>query len=181
MDADLKISHAPCVTLIGMAGAGKSTVGRLVAAGLAWGLLDTDDLLCAAYGRGLQEVYDLLGREKFLVAEEELVAALDVARCVISTGGSVVYGPRAVARLRALGPVAHLHADLDSVASRVAHNPQRGLCIAPGQTLAELCAEREPLYRAAADFILDSSGLSPEGCAAAILEWLAPRGLTRVP
>lgn len=173
--------RSPCVTLVGMAGAGKSTVGRLVAAGLGFAHLDTDDLLAAAYARTLQETYDLLGRERFLAAEEELAAGLDLARCVVSTGGSVVYGPRAVARLRSLGPVIHLHADLDSVASRVAHNPQRGLCIAPGQTLAELCAEREPLYRAAADFTLDSSGLDPAQCAAAILDWLAGQGVARVP
>jgi shikimate kinase len=164
-----------------MAGAGKSTVGRLVAAGLGFAHLDTDDLLAAAYARPLQETYDLLGRKRFLAAEEELVAGLDLARCVVSTGGSVVYGPRAVARLRSLGPVIHLYADLDSVASRVAHNPQRGLCIAPGQTLAELCAEREPLYRAAADFTLDSCGLDQARCAAAILDWLAGQGFPRVP
>ncbi|MEW5773219.1 MAG: homoserine kinase [Thermodesulfobacteriota bacterium] len=172
--------HPPCATLIGMAGAGKSTVGRLVAEGLGFAHLDTDDLICAAYARPLQDAYDFLGRERFLAAEEELVARLDVTRCVVSTGGSVVYGPRAVARLRSLGPVVHLYADLDSVAARVAHNPQRGLCIAPGQTLAELCAEREPLYRAAADFILDSSGLDPRQCAAAVLDWLAGQGFDRV-
>ena len=170
-----------CVTLIGMAGAGKSTVGRLVAEGLGFAHLDTDDLICAAYGLPLQAAYDQLGREAFLAAEEELVARLDVCRSVISTGGSVVYGPRAVARLRELGPLVHLHADLDSVASRMAHNPQRGLCIAPGQTLAELLAEREPLYRAAADFTLDSCALSAAGCAAAVLDWLAGRGMVRVP
>jgi len=175
------ISRPPCVTLVGMAGAGKSTVGRLVAAGLDFAHLDTDDLICAAYARPLQETYELLGRERFLAAEEDLVARLDVYRCVISTGGSVVYGPRAMARLRELGPIVHLHADLDNVAARVAHNPQRGLCIAPGQTLAELCAEREPLYRAAADFTLDSSGRAPQECADAILDWLAGQGLPRVP
>jgi shikimate kinase len=168
------------VTLIGMAGAGKSTVGRLVAAGLGFAHLDTDDLICSAYGRQLQETYEYLGRERFLAAEEELVACLDVSRCVVSTGGSVVYGPLAVARLRELGPLIHLHADLDSVASRVAQNPQRGLCIAPGQSLAELCAEREPLYRAAADFTQDSCALTPRECAASILDWLASRGFDRV-
>ncbi len=173
-------SRPPCVTLIGMAGAGKSTVGRLVAAGLGFAHLDTDDLICAAYARPLQEAYDYLGRERFLRAEEELVAGLDLARSVISTGGSVVYGPRAMARLKTLGPVIHLHADLDSVAARVAANPQRGLCIAPGQTLAELCAEREPLYRAAAQYVQDSCNLSAPQCAEAILRWLAGQGFARV-
>lgn len=173
-------SRPPCVTLIGMAGAGKSTVGRLVAEGLGFGHLDTDDLICSAYSRPLQAAYDLLGRERFLAAEEALVCALDVTRCVVSTGGSVVYSPRAVARLKSLGPVVHLYADLDSVAARVAHNPQRGLCIAPGQTLAELVAEREPLYRAAADFTQDSCGREPAACAAGILDWLSERGFARV-
>jgi len=173
-------SRPPCVTLVGMAGAGKSTVGRLVALGLGFAHLDTDDLICAAYSLPLQAAYNLLGRERFLAAEEALVAALDVTRCVVSTGGSVVYSPRAVARLRSLGPVVHLYADLDSVASRVAHNPERGLCIAPGQSLAELVAEREPLYRAAADFTQDSSGLDPAACAAGILDWLGGQGFDRV-
>ncbi|MDD4733121.1 MAG: shikimate kinase, partial [Desulfovibrio sp.] len=100
-----------CVTLVGIAGAGKSTVGRLLARALNWAHVDTDQLLEAYYGLPLQDLLDGVGLEKFLELEEHQVANLGIQRSVISTGGSVVYGPKAVERIQALGPVVHLHVE----------------------------------------------------------------------
>lgn len=151
-----------CVSLIGMAGAGKSTLGRLLAEKLGWAHLDTDRMIEAYYGLPLQEVLDGLGLAAFLTAENTLVSMLGVRRAVISTGGSVVYGPEAVARLRLLGPVVHLHIGLESFLKRVGNGDNRGLAIAPGRTREDLFLERQPLYEAAADFTLstDSANLT---------------------
>ena len=168
------LTDESCLSLIGMAGAGKSTVGRALAKKLGWAYLDTDDLLQAHFGLSLQEIFDAFGREKFLQAEEEVVAGMDVKRCVVATGGSVIYGPEAICKLKAQGPMIFLDPELDVIAKRVGRARGRGLAIAPGQTLDELFAERRPLYLASADFTVDSGKLSPEQCVARIMSWLFP-------
>lgn len=143
-----------CVSLIGMAGAGKSTLGRMLAERLDWAHLDTDNLIEATYGQPLQQVLDGLGLAEFLRAEETVVATLMVRRTVVSTGGSVVYGPRAVERLKLLGPVVFLEVGLETFLQRVGGGEGRGLAVAPGKSFADVFHERQPLYRAAADFTL---------------------------
>ena len=169
-DGKFTVTDESCLSLIGMAGAGKSTVGRALAERLGWAFLDTDDLFQAHFGSSLQEIFNAFGRERFLEAEQDVVAGMDVKRCVVATGGSVVYGPAAMARLKSLGPVIFLDADFSVIAGRVGRAGGRGLVIAPGQTLDELFAERRPLYLAAADFVVDSDDLSPKQCVKRILE-----------
>lgn len=151
-----------CVSLIGMAGAGKSTLGRLLAEKLGWAHLDTDRLIEAYYGLPLQELLNGLGLQGFLEAENTLVSMLAVRRTIISTGGSVVYGQEAMARLQLLGPVVHLDITLESFLRRVGDGGNRGLAIAPGRTKEDLFLDRQPLYKAAASFTLstDSSNLT---------------------
>jgi len=147
-----------------MAGAGKSTLGRLLAEKLGWAHLDTDRLIEAYYGLNLQDILDGLGLPAFLKAEETLVSMLGVRRVVISTGGSVVYGPAAVERLKLLGPVVFLQIGLPTFLKRVGNAGNRGLAIAPGLTKEDLFRERQPLYEAAADFTLPTD--SPDRSAA---------------
>lgn len=161
-----------CVTLVGIAGAGKSTVGRLLAEALAWAHVDTDKLLEAYYGLPLQDLLEGVGLAKFLELEEHQVANLGVQRSVVSTGGSVIYGPRAVARIKSLGPVIHLHVEPETFAARVAAAPNRGLAIGD-KTKAELHSERLPLYRAVADVEFCTDEPSPAETVRQILQWLA--------
>ncbi len=160
-----------CISLIGMAGVGKSTIGGLLAQALGWACLDTDRLLEAYYGRPLQQIFDTLGRETFLLAEECVVAGLGAKRCVVSTGGSVVYGPRAVTRLQSLGPVVYLAACLETVQQRLDNVCERGLAIAPGQSIESLYQQRIPLYLRAAHLILHTDLLTPAECRDFILNW----------
>lgn len=165
-----------CVSLVGMAGAGKSTLGRLLAAELGWEQVDTDHLIEAYYGIELQEVMDTFGLDRFLEIEDYLVSGLGVDRTVVSTGGSVVYGKNAVARLKELGAVIHLHVELPTFLERVGDGQGRGLAIAPGKTMADLYAERAPLYAAAADLVVDTGGNSPKQCVDTIVRWLRETG-----
>ncbi|HDQ41525.1 MAG TPA: shikimate kinase [Desulfonatronum sp.] len=165
----------PCISLIGMAGAGKSTVGRALAERLQWAHLDTDRLLEAHWGCALQDLVDGLGLEEFLRAEEKLVSELWLRRTVISTGGSVIYGPAAINRLKVLGPVIYLQVSADTVSARVEDGQGRGLARRPGQSLEQLYAEREPLYRAAAELILDMEGCSLQETLERLCPWLAQR------
>ncbi len=166
-----EVPHGACISLIGMAGVGKSTVGELLAKALDWAYLDTDRLLECYYGRPLQQIFDTLGRETFLQAEEIIVAGLGSKRCVISTGGSVVYGAKAMAKLRTLGPVVFLSATLKTVRGRLDNIQDRGLAIAPGQSIDSLYHERIPLYESAAHLVLDTDDSTPQESCDAILEW----------
>ncbi|HBE94497.1 MAG TPA: shikimate kinase [Desulfovibrio sp.] len=165
-----------CLSLVGMAGAGKSTLGRLLAGRLGWAHLDTDKLLEAYYGLPLQQLLDRVGLAAFLELEEHQVGALGVQRTVVSTGGSVVYSRRAVERLRLLGPVVFLEIGLPAFLDRVGRGEDRGLARAPGKSFEQLYLERQPLYLAAADFTVRTDEQDPEACARQILDWFQEGG-----
>jgi shikimate kinase len=92
---------------------------------------------------------------------------------VLSTGGSVVYRHEAMAHLAALGPLIYLEVSLPLILERIAMNPERGLAIAPGQTIEDLYNERIALYRRYASFTLAADDLAPGACAERIVAWLA--------
>ncbi len=171
-----RVSHEPCITLIGIAGAGKSTLGTLLAKHLDWAHLDTDRLIESYYGLPLQQLLDSLGMEKFLEIEEHQLINLKLNRAVVSTGGSVVYSNLAVRHLKALGPVVFLQISLSAFVSRVGDANGRGLCIG-NKTREELYLERLPLYRAAADFTVTTDEHSPEDCTEMIINWLATQNI----
>lgn len=161
-----------CVTLVGMAGSGKTTVGKALANLLGWVQVDVDHVIEAAYGMRLQDVTDRMTKEEFLDVEADAICNLNVKRTVLSPGGSAVYRQRAVDYLRSLGPIVFLDVPTPIIIERINRNPERGLAIAPGQTIEDLIAERAALYDAAADFHLKAEGLNPEQCAHAIVDWL---------
>ena len=161
-----------CISLIGMAGAGKSTVGRVLARRLKWAFADGDHLIEAAYGTSLQAVTEAVDKETFLDIEAEVLCSLRLNRCVLAPGGSAVYREAAMRRLASLGPIVYLYAPLCVVEERIARHPDRGLAMGPGQSVADLYREREALYRRWAVFSVDSATLSPARCAAAIVTWL---------
>ncbi|MBC15835.1 Shikimate kinase [Pseudodesulfovibrio profundus] len=160
----------PCITLVGMAAAGKSTLGQKLAERLGWGQLDTDRHMEAFYAMPLQGIMDTFGLDEFLRIEETLVSDLGLTRTVISTGGSVIYGPKAVARLKELGKIVMLDIDRDTFLERVGDGENRGLAIAPGKSMSDLYNERQPLYRAAADIVVRTDRHTPEECVDQILE-----------
>lgn len=172
LEAQPRLTDERCVSLIGMAGAGKSTLGRLLAERLDWAHLDTDRMIEAYYGLPLQSVLDGMGLAKFLEAEDTLVSMLGVRRAVISTGGSVVYGQKAMDRLHLLGPVVHLDVSMENFLKRVGDGGNRGLAIAPGRTLEDLFLERQPLYHATADYTLDTNSPDHNATLDALVAWL---------
>lgn len=133
--------------LIGMPGVGKSTLGVLLARALGYGFLDTDIVISERKRKKrLQEVVDELGQDGFRAFEEETCCSLDSSLTVISTGGSVVYFPRAMEHFARLGLIVWLDAPFEVIEERVNAFPERGLAIRPGQTLRDLFEERSELY-----------------------------------
>lgn len=161
------------ITLIGMPGSGKSTVGVLLAKTLGYRFLDADLLIQQQEGALLQDILDQRGVEGFLDVEEDVIRSLDCTGTVIAPGGSAVCREGAARRLKELGLVVYLHVPLAELERRISNITTRGIAMAPGQTLADVYAVREPLYRKYADLTVDVTGQNTlEETVAAVLEQL---------
>jgi shikimate kinase len=141
------------VVLIGMPGVGKSTIGVLLAKQLRYSFLDTDLLIQSSEGKTLQRLIQKHGISGFCDLEEEYILSVAVSRHVIATGGSVVYGKAAMS---------HLDLSLDRLKKRLDDLDARGVAIAPGRNLADLYAERQPLYLKYAGQTVVTDGLTPD-------------------
>lgn len=147
------------IVLIGMPGAGKSTVGVVLAKRLGYRFVDSDLVIQDRYDKLLHELIEEHGVEGFWRIEEEVNASLTPRRSVIATGGSVIYGPRAMEHLQEIGTVVYLKLPLEEVAERLGDLNARGVTLMPGQTLADLYAERVPLYERYAHQVVDCLGI----------------------
>lgn len=160
------------IILIGMPGAGKSTVGVLLAKTLGYAFLDTDLVIQQREGALLQPLVDSLGVEAFLDVEADAICSVECRGTVIAPGGSAVCRERAMSHLRALGRIVYLHLPLEELERRLSNISTRGIAMAPGETLADLFARRAPLYRNYADLTVDVGRQSLEETVALVLRAL---------
>ena len=160
------------IVLIGFMGSGKSSVGRHLAQRLRCRRYDTDELVVASLGLSIAEIFAQLGEETFRNAETEALKKIPEGRGVIVTGGGIVLRDANVRILRQLGTVVQLTASESVLVERVSRRATRPLLRTenPRATVAELLALRQPFYRAAADFVIDTSTLRHEEVADAVLE-----------
>ncbi len=154
--------------LIGMPGAGKSTVGVILAKRLGFNFIDTDLLIQAQEKKRLQQIIDTQGIEQFRQIEEQILLGLCTRRTILATGGSAVYSRCGMHALQQTGPLIYLQVDLDRLQQRVADMGQRGLVMAAGQSFAQLYRERTPLYEKYSELTIPCSELSAEEVAAQI-------------
>jgi shikimate kinase len=161
------------LALIGMPGAGKSTLGVLLAKRAARSFLDTDLLIQHAEGACLQEIIEKRGVEFFRRVEERIVLGLDCSNAVIATGGSVVYSQVAMEHLGRLGRRIYLDVPLAELDRRLGNLDERGVIRGPGQGLEDLLAERRHLYERWADIRVDCGGLEHDGVVGAVIRALA--------
>lgn len=145
--------------LIGMPSSGKSTSGVLLAKKIGYGFIDCDLLIQGEEGALLSEIIERKGVEGFLKIEERVNAGLYANRCVIATGGSVVYCERAMEHLKTLGKIVYLKLGKDAVKARIPSFEKRGVVMRGNvSSLDELYAEREPLYKRYADITIECDG-----------------------
>ena len=149
------------ITLIGMPGSGKSTVGVLLAKALGYGFLDVDLVIQHREGELLQDIIDTKGVDYFLEREEEAVCSVSCERYVIAPGGSAVLREKGAEHLRSLGPVVYLTVPVEELERRIRNMGSRGIAMKPGQTLADVLAYRAPFYEKCADIIIDCRGKQP--------------------
>lgn len=158
------------ITLIGMPGSGKSTVGQALAKRLGLQFVDVDQVIIRKTGQTLAEILDDVGDAGFRQVEERINAELDVQDSVIAPGGSVIYGPLAMAHLRDISTVVYLQVEHDELLRRLGDLHARGVSILPGQTFRDLYNERCPYYERYAHLIVDTKGLNLDQVAEKIAE-----------
>jgi shikimate kinase len=157
------------ISLIGMPGAGKSTVGVLLAKLAGLQFRDTDLDIQVHAGATLQDILESEGHLKLRQLEQQVLMDIRLDRAVISTGGSVVYSEAVMQRLRAAGPVVYLQADQDTLEQRIAAAPLRGMASSADHSFSDIFDERTPLYQRYADYTENSTDCSAEKVAAYIL------------
>jgi shikimate kinase len=161
------------IVLIGFMGAGKSSAGRALARRTGLPRFDTDEIVSTRFGLPVTEIFAQFGEEQFRDAETEAIRQFSNATpAIIVTGGGIVLRPENVEILRELGSVISLEADEETLFHRISRRTTRPLLQTenPRTTLTELLRKREPLYRSAADIRLDTSRLTHDEVAEAILK-----------
>ncbi len=146
------------IILIGMPGAGKSTVGVVLAKKLGYRFLDSDLIIQEKCGKLLHQLIDERGEAGFLMLENEINAAIRAKAAVIATGGSAVYGKEAMAHFKKTGQVVYLRLDCEELRERLGDLHERGVVLKEGYTLRDLYEERIPLYEKYADRTVECSG-----------------------
>lgn len=147
------------ITLIGMAGAGKSTIGRVLAKRLGYTFIDVDRLITENTGMLLQTLIDKQGDLALIRYEEEAILRLgQVDRCIISPGGSVVYSEKAMEHLKKISKIIFLDTHFRSIVRRLPNARKRGIVGLRDRSLKELFEERMILYQKYADFSINLKG-----------------------
>lgn len=160
------------ITLIGMPGAGKSTVGVLLAKSVLKKFIDTDLIIQQKTNKSLCQLIEEKGTEEFLSLENDIILSEDYDNAVIATGGSAVYGKEAMKKLKEISTVIYLSLPLGELEKRIKDIHTRGVAMKNGVTLKELYEERKSLYGYYADITLDCTGLTAEECVDKIIELL---------
>jgi len=152
------------IVLIGMPGAGKSTMGVILAKTLGRNFIDTDIVAQETTGRLLQEIIDEEGTDAFLKTEEKTILSLHCHHAVIATGGSVVFSEKAMEHLKKDGVVLYLKISFEEMERRLKNITTRGIVLAAGQGLREMYIRRVPLYEKYADITIDCTDGDFEQC-----------------
>ncbi len=160
------------VSLIGMPGAGKSTVGVLLAKMTGLGFRDTDLDIQLHARATLQEILNREGHLSLRAIEEQILLEIPLAHSIISTGGSVVYSDTVMRRLAAAGPIVYLQTDFDTLEKRISATPERGIASSTEHSFSDIFAERTPLYKQYADITIDTANATAEKVAVAVLRKL---------
>ncbi len=162
------------ITLIGMPGAGKSTIGIILAKDLAFGFLDTDVLIQINQQKSLQNIVDESDYMELRKIEANEILKVNIQHHIIATGGSAVYSHAAMEHLSQDSAIVFLDVGLKEIRQRIWNFDSRGIAKADDQSLDDLFHERGELYRKYANITVDCRGLNQEDLAMEIIGRVHP-------
>ena len=158
-----------------MMGAGKSSVGRCLNRRMGLAILETDEMVTLSFGMSISEIFSRHGEKNFRKAETEALRTLSTAKqAVIATGGGMVLRKENVEILKRLGLIVWLDGNEETLFTRASRRTDRPLLQTenPRKTFWEILDKRRPLYAKIADIRIDTSELTGEEVAIAILSKL---------
>jgi 3-dehydroquinate synthase len=170
------------IFLVGLMGAGKTTIGRLLARRLGKRFIDSDHAIESRTGASIPWIFEIEGEASFRRREADMIRELTAqGGIVLATGGGAVLNPDSRALLAARGTVVYLRASVGSILQRTAHDKNRPLLQTPDprKKLEELTAQREPLYREIADLVIDTGRPNVQSMVQTILDQLAAQEASR--
>lgn len=166
------------VVLIGMPGAGKSTLGVVLAKIIGYDFIDADLVIQNQCDKTLQMIIDACGPEGFIEVENNILSDIDADRSIISTGGSAVYSDAAMKHLTEIGTVVYLKISYGQLVHRLSDLRERGVVMKNGigMSLRELFDERLPLYERYAEITVDVDDLTITAAARKVADALKAQG-----
>jgi shikimate kinase len=173
------LPNTDCISLVGLTGAGKSTIGKLLAKRLGREFVDSDHEIEARTGVTIREIFTVEGEAGFRDREQAMICALVQRKgIVLATGGGGVLRATTREQLRRHSTVVYLYAAPEEVAKRIGHDKSRPILDGqdPLTRMRELYGQRDGLYREVAHHIAPTHGRSPQA-AAAIVQWLQTLGV----
>ena len=144
--------------MIGMAGAGKSSVGVKLAKHLKFDFVDSDLIIEKKYGKSLRDILSQNGNKKFKEIEEGALLSVEFNQIVLATGGSAVFCDTAMEHIKENSIVIYLEVPYEDISARISNFSERGLLKRSDQTIQEAYKEREGLYQNCADYIVQNKG-----------------------
>ena len=145
-----------------MPGAGKSTLGVVLAKAMGFDFVDTDLIIQSEQNEKLYRIIEKKGIEEFIRIENETASSLKAENSVIATGGSVIFGKEAMKNLKNLGTVIYLQVNVKEIEKRLSNIKTRGIVMKAGETVKKIYDERTPLYKKYADITVNCDGMDLE-------------------
>ena len=164
------------IFLVGLMGAGKTTIGRLLARRLNMAFIDSDHEIEARTGASIPWIFEIEGEASFRRREADVIRDLSAQNgIVLATGGGAVLNPASRALLAERGTVVYLRASVGSILQRTSHDKNRPLLQTadPRKKLEDLTAQREPLYREIADLVIDTGRPNVQSMVQTIIDQIA--------
>ena len=158
------------ISLIGMAGSGKTSVGKALSFELGYQFLDTDKIIETSYGKS-KDIIDSEGKDRFRAIEEEVLLSTKFKNTLLATGGSAVFSPLAMEYLRDNSDVIYLEVSFENISERVFDFKERGFIKESSQSIEQAYMERLVLYEKYADYSVTNNG-SVKDCINKIIDLL---------